>query len=101
MLSPALGHENIAVNKTHKIPVPMGLPLQWGTQRKELGRNNIIADCNERCTENKQSDEINSKWVDIHVGRERIREGLSEQMTWKLRLEEEWKPRCEEPERVF
>ena len=45
--------------------------------------------------------ELSSKWVDTHVGRESLREGLSEEMTCKLRPEEEWKPGCEELERVF
>ena len=54
MLSPVLGRKNIEVNKTHKIPALVGLPFQLRKQRKELGRNNIIADCNEHCTENRR-----------------------------------------------
>lgn len=50
---------------------------------------NIIKDCSKCCTENKQDDKTNSKRMDIYVGEEHIREGLSEEITCELRPEEE------------
>lgn len=41
---------------------------------------NIIKDCSKCCTENKQDDKTNSKRMDIYVGEEHIREGLSEEI---------------------
>lgn len=54
---------------------------------------NIIKDCSKCCTENKQDDETNSKRMDIYVGEEHVREGLSEEITCKLRPEDmkSWK----------